>query len=50
MTDFTYNQTIEYIDGTRDLNFEIKRRQTFTLLYYGTTPNFFRFIYAEGEN
>lgn len=22
MTNFTYNQTIEYIDGTRDLNFE----------------------------
>lgn len=26
MTDFTYNQTIEYIDGTRDLNFEAARR------------------------
>ena len=31
------------------LNFEIKKGQTFTLSYYGTTPNFFRFIYAEGE-
>ena len=26
MTNFTYNQTIEYIDGTRDLNFEAARR------------------------
>ena len=26
MTDFTYNQTIEYIDGTRDLNFEAAQR------------------------
>ena len=26
MTDFTYNQRIEYIDGTRDLNFEAARR------------------------
>ena len=26
MTEFTYNQTIEYIDGTRDLNFEAARR------------------------
>ena len=26
MTDFNYNQTIEYIDGTRDLNFEAARR------------------------
>ena len=26
MKDFTYNQTIEYIDGTRDLNFEAAQR------------------------
>lgn len=26
MVDFNYNQTIEYIDGTRDLNFEAARR------------------------
>ena len=26
MTDFTYNQTVEYIDGTRDLNFEAAQR------------------------
>lgn len=26
MTDYTYNQTIEYIDGTRDLNFEAARK------------------------
>ena len=26
MTDFTYNQTIEYIDGTRDLNFEAAQK------------------------
>lgn len=26
MTDFTYNQTIEYIDGMRDLNFEAARK------------------------
>ena len=26
MTNFTYNQTIEYIDGTRDLNFEAAQR------------------------
>lgn len=26
MTEFNYNQTIEYIDGTRDLNFEAARR------------------------
>ena len=26
MTSFTYNQTIEYIDGTRDLNFEAAQR------------------------
>lgn len=26
MTEFTYNQTIEYIDGTRDLNFEAAQR------------------------
>ena len=26
MADFNYNQTIEYIDGTRDLNFEAARR------------------------
>ena len=26
MTNFNYNQTIEYIDGTRDLNFEAARR------------------------
>lgn len=26
MTDFTYNQTIEYIDGTRDLIFEAAQR------------------------
>ena len=26
MTDFTFNQTIEYIDGTRDLNFEAAQR------------------------
>ncbi len=26
MTEFTYNQTVEYIDGTRDLNFEAARR------------------------
>ena len=26
MTTFTYNQTIEYIDGTRDLNFEAARK------------------------
>lgn len=26
MTDFTYNQVIEYIDGTRDLNFEAAQR------------------------
>nr|DAH75415.1 MAG TPA: tail fiber assembly protein [Caudoviricetes sp.] len=26
MTNFTYNQRIEYIDGTRDLNFEAARR------------------------
>ena len=26
MTDFTYNQTIEYTDGTRDLNFEAARK------------------------
>lgn len=26
MTDFNYNQTIEYIDCTRDLNFEAARR------------------------
>ena len=29
-------------------NFEIKKGYTFTLATYGTTPNFFRFIYAEG--
>lgn len=26
MTDFNFNQTIEYIDGTRDLNFEAAQR------------------------
>lgn len=26
MTDFEYNQTIEYIDGTRDLNFEAAQK------------------------
>ena len=26
MTEFNYNQTIEYIDGTRDLNFEEARK------------------------
>ena len=26
MTEFNFNQTIEYIDGTRDLNFEAARR------------------------
>lgn len=26
MTNFTYNQTIEYIDGTRDLNFEAAQK------------------------
>lgn len=26
MTEYTYNQTIEYIDGTRDLNFEAAQR------------------------
>lgn len=26
MTEYTYNQTIEYIDGTRDLNFEAARK------------------------
>lgn len=26
MTNYTYNQTIEYIDGTRDLNFEAARK------------------------
>lgn len=26
MTEFNYNQTIEYIDGTRDINFEAARR------------------------
>ena len=26
MTEFTYNQIIEYIDGTRDLNFEAAQR------------------------
>ena len=26
MTDFAYNQTIEYIDGTRDLNFEAAQK------------------------
>ena len=26
MADFNYNQTIEYIDGTRDLNFEAARK------------------------
>ena len=26
MTEFNYNQTIEYIDGTRDLNFEAARK------------------------
>lgn len=26
MIDFTYNQTIEYIDGTRDLNFEAAQK------------------------
>lgn len=26
MTEFNYNQTIEYTDGTRDLNFEAARR------------------------
>lgn len=26
MTTFTYNQTIEYTDGTRDLNFEAARK------------------------
>ena len=26
MTDFTFNQTIEYIDGTRDLNFEAAQK------------------------
>ena len=26
MTEFNYNQTIEYVDGTRDLNFEAARR------------------------
>jgi hypothetical protein len=26
MADFKYNQTIEYIDGTRDLNFEAARK------------------------
>lgn len=26
MTEFTYNQTIEYIDGTRDLNFEAAQK------------------------
>lgn len=32
------------------LNFEISKGQTFNLYYYGSAPNFFRFIYAEGEN
>ena len=26
MTNYTYNQTIEYVDGTRDLNFEAARK------------------------
>ena len=26
MTNFTYNQTIEYVDGTRDLNFEAAQK------------------------
>lgn len=26
MTNYTYNQTIEYVDGTRDLNFEASRK------------------------
>ena len=26
MTQYSYNQTIEYIDGTRDLNFEAARK------------------------
>ena len=26
MTDFAYNQTVEYIDGTRDLNFEAAQK------------------------
>ena len=26
MTNYTYNQTIEYIDGTRDLNFEAAQK------------------------
>ena len=26
MTEYTYNQTIEYIDGTRDLNFEAAQK------------------------
>lgn len=34
MTDFTYNKTIEYIDGTRDLNFEAARRWAYK---HGTT-------------
>ena len=28
MADFTYNQVIEYIDGTRDLNFEAAQKWT----------------------
>jgi len=32
------------------LNFEIRKGQIFSLAYYGTTPNYFRFVYAEGEN
>ena len=26
MTNFAYNQTVEYIDGTRDLNFEAAQK------------------------
>lgn len=34
MTEFNFNQTIEYIDGTRDLNFEAARRWAYK---HGTT-------------
>ena len=34
MTEYTYNQTIEYIDGTRDLNFEAAQKWA---QEYGTT-------------
>lgn len=34
MAEFNFNQTIEYIDGTRDLNFEAARRWAYK---HGTT-------------